>query len=88
MPAPAPSRNLSPFALGVNANIKAELARRGKTDSLVRIETGLSPDALRRRKRGATAWTLDEVDSIADMLGISPSILTLVERDEAGSTPA
>lgn len=92
-------QKLSPLAVGINLNIKAELARRDKSDSLVMTATGLKVDALRRRKRADTAWTVDEIDAVAELLEINSSVLTTVdraaimreffpERLEAGSTPA
>ena len=59
----------------VAANIRAEAARRRKTQAQLAEAAGLSQFAISRRMREEFPFTLDEVQAIADFLGVPLSDL-------------
>ena len=54
----------------VAANIRAEGARRGWTQSDVATRLGQSRMWVSDRYRGRTPWTIDELDRVAELLGL------------------
>lgn len=72
------SPGLSAYALGVNANIKAECARQDLSVAAIAEAFGVSDDSITRRRTGRLAWTLDEIAAVASMLKVNPAELTNV----------
>ena len=54
----------------VTANIRAELARRGKTQGDLAQVIGLTQQAVSRRLTGSYALNVDEIAAIADWLNV------------------
>lgn len=59
----------------VAAELRAALARDGRTASALATDAGISRGALSRKMRGESAVTIDELLSIASALGIPPGAL-------------
>lgn len=61
------------MATAINAiiadEVRAQMARRRRSQSSVSTETGISERTLARRLSGASSFTIDELVSIADSLG-------------------
>lgn len=55
----------------VAGNIRAEAARRGMTQVALARALGMSQSAVTTRWRGVARWQLDELDAVADILGVS-----------------
>jgi transcriptional regulator with XRE-family HTH domain len=53
----------------INANLRAEMARRSITQVRLAAMTGISQPALSRRLTGEAEWTLTEIISVAEALG-------------------
>ena len=70
------------------ANIRAELARRGLTQSDVAPHLGLTRQAVSRRLVGPTPFTLDQLYKIAELVGVPISVLIEPAGDEAPVQPA
>lgn len=68
-------KTLPPLALLVNANIKAKLAYHDITDQQVMEATGFSRVTFLDRKNGRIAWTLAEISSVSELVGVHPSEL-------------
>lgn len=60
-----------PSAEHVNATIRAELARRGFTQGDLAAAIGLHQVTVSQRMVGRRQWALDELQRVADYLGIS-----------------
>lgn len=60
-----------PISRSVASNIRAELARRHGSQTDIGAILGLSQSAVSRRFRGLTPFTVDELASIAEHLGLS-----------------
>lgn len=60
------SRHLAPIVL---REIKAEMARQARSQAWLARELDLTQAAISRRFRGEVSLSLDELDSIADVLG-------------------
>ncbi len=60
----------------VGANIRAELARRGRSQIWLRDVLALSQTAVNRRLRGLTPWSIDELAAVAKALGVPLEALT------------
>lgn len=67
----------------VAAEIRAELARQGKSATQLATATGIGRDTMRRRLNGVYPFNSDELYSICHFLGIS--IVELTERTEAAA---
>lgn len=63
------------FACTVAANIRAETGRRGLHQRDIARYLGLAPSRISERWRGITAWSLDDVDRLAELFGIPPQDL-------------
>lgn len=57
------------------ANIRAEMARRGLTGKDMADAIGCSPMSFSRRMSGATPLRVDELQAIADALGLPVTAL-------------
>lgn len=55
----------------VAANVKAEMARRSHSQNTLAPLVGMRQQALSRRLSGKTAFTIDELATIATALGVS-----------------
>lgn len=75
------ANQLSALANAANANIKAEMARRGVAQADIADVLGLSRDSIGRRRSGALPWQLDEIDAVARFLEVSPNVLTRIDED-------
>lgn len=64
------------FAQAVNANIKAEIARRDVKAADLADALGMSHDSINRRTAGRKLWTLPEVEAVAAFFEIRPEKLT------------
>lgn len=56
--------------LHISANIRAEAARRGKTQADLAHAIGTSRQAISQRLLGRINWRIDELQTIADFLGV------------------
>jgi DNA-binding Xre family transcriptional regulator len=52
----------------VAGEVRAQLARRGKTKVWLAGELGISTATLHRRLAGASSFSLDEINTIAELL--------------------
>lgn len=55
--------------------VRAELARRGLTQLDLANAIGLSQASVSERLRGKTPFTSDDIERVADALGVHPSVL-------------
>lgn len=62
----------------VTANIRAELARRNLTAATLAEGVGMQRSTAYRRLSGETRWSVDEVDLVAQYLGVTPDSLLKV----------
>lgn len=53
-----------------SANVRAEVARAGRTQGAVAEEIGMTRSQWDRRMSGAVDWRAFELDRIADVLGV------------------
>ena len=60
---------------GVNAEIRAGMARKALTQSDVASVLGLSQASVNDRLKGRREWRLDELLKVADLLGVQASAL-------------
>lgn len=56
-------------------NTRAEMARRGQTQTSLAIAVDMTQQALSRRLSGRTPFTIDELAKVADVLGVSVTAL-------------
>lgn len=63
------------FADVVAANIRAETGRRGMHQRDIARHLGLAPSRISERWRGITAWSLDDIDRLAELFSITPQQL-------------
>lgn len=59
----------------VAANIRAEIARQRVSQRMLAEGLGMSPAALSNRLTGMTPIDVNELDAIADLLGVTPGSL-------------
>lgn len=59
----------------IAGEIRAELARQGKTVPALATATGISPATLRRRLKGVKPFYLEELEEIATFLNLPVSYL-------------
>lgn len=64
----------SPATL-VGANVRAEMARRGVSQVALAGRLGISQAAVSKRLRGLTAFDINELHAVADVLGVAVGIL-------------
>ncbi|RJO71434.1 helix-turn-helix domain-containing protein [Nocardia panacis] len=64
-----------PYALAVADEIRAELARRNLEQKTVVEVTGISSSYLSARLRGDKPFDLNDIETIAEALGMSPHTL-------------
>ncbi len=60
----------------VGANVRAEMARRGRSQTWLAQVLGLSQTAINRRLHGRTLWAIDELVTVAAQLGVPLEVLT------------
>ena len=63
------------LSTSVSANIRAEMARRGLGQRDLADALGLSRPAISNRLIGKTPWTVDELEIVAQGLGVEPASL-------------
>lgn len=59
----------------VAANVRAEAARAGLTNQQLAERAGVSPWLMSRRLRGQVPINVDELETLADALGVRPEVL-------------
>lgn len=59
----------------VTRNLRAEMSRAGINQTAVAAHLGLSQQAISRRMSGRTSFTVDELAHVAELLGVSVSVL-------------
>lgn len=59
----------------VASNIRAESARRGVVQSDIASALGVQQGTISRRWRGGRAWPLEDLPTVADILGVSVAYL-------------
>ena len=69
----------------VASNIRAESARRGVVQSDIASALGVQQGTISRRWRGGRAWPLEDLPTVADMLGVS--VAYLVTDNSGASAP-
>ena len=62
----------------VTRNLKAELARQGKTTKDLARAWGLEARAVNNRLKGHTPLSTDEIEKAAGLLGLEPENLTML----------
>lgn len=67
---------ITPYADTVRRNVKAELARRGVSQSSLSRQVGGSPQALARRMTGDIPFNVDDLARISNALGVPVEVLT------------
>jgi len=61
----------------VSAEIRAEMARQKITQNVLAQRLGWSRAALSRRVTGGTGWTVNELQAVAEQLGVTlPGLVT------------
>ncbi len=60
----------------VGANVRAEMARRGLSQTWLSDALGLSQTAVSRRLYGRTPWSIDELVTVAAQLRVPLEVLT------------
>ncbi len=68
----------------VAATIRAEMARFGVTQAQIASALKVSQQSVSSKRNGRTPFTLDELEVIAPMLGMSPAELVLGQRRAGG----
>ena len=69
----------------VASNIRAESARRGVVQSDIANALGVQQGTISRRWRGGRAWPLEDLPTVADVLGVSVAYLV---TDNSDGTPS
>ena len=69
----------------VASNIRAESARRGVVQSDIASALGVQQGTISRRWRGGRAWPLEDLPTVADVLGVSVAYLV---TDNTDGTPS
>lgn len=59
----------------VSANVRAEMARRRITQQQVAEALGLKQGSVSKRLNGRVPWDVNEVSTVADLLGVPVSAL-------------
>lgn len=68
----------------IAAEVRAEVARQGKTYVSLATAAGISPDTLRRRLNGLSSFPVEELGSVCRFLGITlDELLRRVEVEMA-----
>ena len=57
------------------ANVRAEMARQGITQTVLAEKLGLSQTQVSARLRGRVPFDINEITAVADMLGVPLSVL-------------
>jgi transcriptional regulator with XRE-family HTH domain len=65
----------------LNGNVRAEMARRGLTQSDLATKAGMSQPALSRRLTGDAEWTVSELYAVAMVLRVQ--VTALLPKAEA-----
>lgn len=60
----------NPHGICVGRNVQAEMVRRGITQTTLAPRLAMTQQALSRRISGHTAFKVDELQQIADLLGV------------------
>jgi len=68
-----------------SANIRAEMARAGVTQTQLAVALGLPQAAISRRLCDETPWRVSEVQSVAEALGVPLSALLADTSDVMNS---
>lgn len=68
----------------VASNIRAESARRGLYQSDIANALGVQQGTISRRWKGGRAWPLEDLPTVADVLGVSVAYLV---TDNSDGTP-
>ena len=69
----------------VASNIRAEAARRGLYQGDIAHALGLQQATISKRWRGGRAWPLEDLPTVADVLGVSVAYLV---TDNSDGTPS
>lgn len=72
------------FAAQVAANIRAEVARRGLTQGQLAAGLGISQTNVSKRARGKVEWSLNEIETVARLLGTTVSALCAIRDSNPG----
>lgn len=81
-----PSEGPKPMHVVVAENIRAESARRNVKHIALARHLGISTVSMSAKMRGATPFTLNELDTVSRLLGTS--VAALVMRRETTKDPA
>lgn len=69
----------------IGANIRAEMARAGMSQTSLAAVLGISQPAVSKRLLGKQAFDVDELTRVADALGLDPASLLSNQRHSAAS---
>lgn len=72
----------------VAANIRAEVARAGLSQADLAREFGVPASWVSTRYRGKARWSLDDMQRVADLLGLPPSRLVELPRLDSNQQPS
>jgi len=66
----------------VSGEVAAEMARQRRTQGDLASELGLTQVSLSKRLRGVVAWSTDEIEQVARVLGVSIEQLVTPARGD------
>ena len=66
------------FGAQVAANIRAEAARRGVTQTDIAMHLGMNQSTISERYRGKREWSLAEIEAVALLLRTTTSVLCAI----------
>lgn len=66
----------------VSGEVAAEMARQRRTQGDLASELGLAQVSLSKRLRGVVAWSTDEIEQVARVLGVSIEQLVTPARGD------
>lgn len=78
---------ITPLSSIVAGNIRAEVARRGWSQSEFARRVGMKQPLINNRWLGKTPWTIDETEAVAHCLGLSIFDLIIDRANGNGAQP-
>lgn len=70
-------RRTEPLSKTVTDNVREVLEQRNLPVAFLVAETPIAERTLRRRMKGNSPWTTDELDQVAEALGLDADLLVL-----------
>ena len=69
------------LAVLVAENVRAETARAGLTQADIAREMGMAQSAVSARWRGTRQWQLEDLERVAEILNVTPTLLLRPRQD-------